>query len=552
MDDALNNSYRFEDFDKKYNLTFGLNGTYATLWFPGSFGVVRAICLVVVSVLGAGFNTFMIVAIIPNRKLRTVRNMLLVHLGGVGLLSSVSVTIYPVLITFHGSWLGGTRMCQAYANLSCLLTSVSVWTIAALSWDKYQTIASPLHHSLGATLKTMLPYFSTLWLCGVVLLLPPLFGANEFFLFSPLGICGLNISSTAGRWYISVIVCLSFIIPSCIVIYCYTHIFRIARTQSSRIAATMLRMVKVIQVPAAPTSHGSSSLRGVKAMGTILQLIGSFLLTYLPYTCVVLYEVIFAAKANAILASIATTLFLAAPLTHAAIYGVKNPILRSSFRRYARRKVQHWCIKDNRRSNSIRSMNRKHSASIKMSIKYTVKCDEKQCILQRTVICQSRPLDDQTAAYENKASSLPRPFPFDMHGDTNNWASPFTADLNIDNCCSQFKDTDSVKQASFCEAQNTLFKYSNKTCENSPFGEIMSAESDCDTIPDELVRLYPLTDISDTLDYRHVNKKKIYSRDKLKYTRRKKKSKRQWRITDHEDMSIYSVENIDSRFEQTV
>ncbi|CAL1531962.1 unnamed protein product, partial [Lymnaea stagnalis] len=174
----------------------------------------------------------MIIAIVPNRRLRTVRNILLVHLGGVGLMSSIFTTMFPAVTTFHGKWVGGKTMCQTYAYVTCVFTSVSVWTIAALSWDKYQTIASPLHHSLTATIRKMLPCFGVFWGCGLILSLPPLFGANEYSLHRTMGICGVNFSSTAGRWYTCVLVCLSFIFPFCLMIYCYAHIFRIARTQS--------------------------------------------------------------------------------------------------------------------------------------------------------------------------------------------------------------------------------------------------------------------------------------------------------------------------------
>ena len=310
-------------------------------------------------------------------------------------------------------------MCQTYAYVTCVFTSVSVWTIAALSWDKYQTIASPLHHSLTATLEKMVPCFLAFWACGVLLSLPPLLGANEFVFHTTMGICGVNHSSSKGRWYTCLLVTAFFVLPFCLMIYCYAHIFRIARTQSSRIAATMLRMVSVIQAPiAAPavsSSQGSSSLslRGTKAMGTILQLIGSFVLTYLPYSIIVLYEVVFSEHANAVFVSIATTLFLAAPFTHAAIYGLRNQILRTSFYRYSRRKYQDlksrrapccWCrggrgsLRDKRRG-SIKGPivgSNKHSLSYvkrgsmapPQAVRCVVKADGRQYVLRRAVSYQ--------------------------------------------------------------------------------------------------------------------------------------------------------------------
>ncbi|XP_012941197.1 G-protein coupled receptor 52-like [Aplysia californica] len=292
-------------------------------------------------------------------------------------------------VLLQGQWVGGAPMCQTYAYVTCVFTSVSVWTIAALSWDKYQTIASPLHHSLTATVRKMLPSFSALWLCGLLLSLPPLLGGNEFTFHPSMGICGVNSASVSGRWYTCLLVCLSFIFPFCLMIYCYAHIFRIARTQSSRIAATMLRMVSVIQAPIAPATQNSLSMRGTKAMGTILQLIGSFVLTYLPYAVIILYEVIFAVHANIVFVSIATTLFLAAPFTHAAIYGIRNQILRTSFYRYARRKAQRCCAKDKRRG-SVKSQGRRVPNHLKLPMKCIVKSDGRQYVLRRTLSYQDK------------------------------------------------------------------------------------------------------------------------------------------------------------------
>uniref|UniRef100_A0A2C9KJT3 G-protein coupled receptors family 1 profile domain-containing protein n=1 Tax=Biomphalaria glabrata TaxID=6526 RepID=A0A2C9KJT3_BIOGL len=453
--------------EAQFTMAFDLNSTLAFSRFknaslsddpeeilPDSVKYVRGACLVVISVLGASFNTFMIIAIVPNRRLRTVRNILLVHLGGVGLLSSVFTTLYPAISMFHGEWVGGTPMCQAYAYVTSVFTSVSVWTIAALSWDKYQTIASPLHHSLTATLQKMLPCFAVFWGCGLVLSLPPLFGANEYALHKPMAICGVKFSSTDGRWYTCVLLCLSFIFPFCLMIYCYAHIFRIARTQSSRIAATMLRMVSVIQAPIAPTTQSSLSLRGTKAMGTILQLIGSFVLTYLPYSIIIIYEVIFAVKANTFFVSIATTLFQAAPFIHAAIYGIRNQILRTSFYRYARRKFQHCCAKDKRRG-SVKSLNRKSPSNMKMPMRCLVRADGKQYVLRRTLSYQGDPPAD--GAGELTSTGFPRPHSFNVLRKANGCSPQLSNGLALHNGNSLKDEGKQVKEVSFSEKDEVSY-----------------------------------------------------------------------------------------------
>lgn len=330
---------------------------------------MHGVFLLVFTVIGSAFNVFIVVAIVPNRRLRTVRNILLVHLGAVGLASSLLTTLYAGMVSLCGYWIGGQIMCHVYGFIQSTLTLATVWTIAALSWDKYQTIASPLHHSLAATPRKMTSLFSVFWVSALIMALPPLFGGNSY-VFSPItGTCFINHLDILGRWYVGVLVSAMFYIPLLVMIYCYTHIFRIARTQSSRIAATMVRMACVVQAPIAlstpTTAPLSASIQGTKAMLTILQLVGAFLLTYIPFSIVILVETTSGNKVvDAMIVSIVTTLFQAAPMTNSAIYGIRNKILRSSFIRYTRRKIQLFCYKDKRkgsvkRSSSFRTSQRK-------------------------------------------------------------------------------------------------------------------------------------------------------------------------------------------------
>ena len=308
--------------------------------------------------------------------------------------------------------------CETYAYTSCVLSVVSVWTIAALSWDEYQTIAAPLHHSLTATLRKMLPCFVALWMLGLVLSLPPLLGGNEFVYISAMGICGVNSASTSGRWYTCTLVFISFVFPFSVMVYCYTHIFRIARSQSSRIAATMFRMMNLIQAPIAPVTR--TSIRGTKAMSTILQLVGSFTLTYLPNVVIILYEVCFAVHANTVVVSIGTTLFLAAPFTHGAVYGLRNKILRTSFYHYARRKIQRLSRKKDRRKGSVRYPAKRNVNHV--PLKCMVRSDGKHSVLKRSASYQEGAENGLRKEFCNAnsapAASLVRPHSYNVIQDS--------------------------------------------------------------------------------------------------------------------------------------
>lgn len=278
-------------------------------------------------------------------------------------------TLYAGVISLTGKWVGGQVTCQMYGFIQSTLTLVSVWTIAALSWDKYQTIASPLHHSMTAKVRKMTMIFGIFWASAVVLAIPPLLGENEYVFYPVAGTCFMNHLDIASRWYVGIFISFMFYIPLLVMLYCYTHIFRIARTQSSRIAATMVRMACVVQAPVTPNTPATSTdstIKGTKAMMTILQLVGAFTVTYIPYSVFILFEACAGSRTlNAMVISIVITLFQAAPMTNSAIYGMRNKILRKSFIRYVRRKIQHFCYKDKRRG-SVKSMRR--SSSFRISL----------------------------------------------------------------------------------------------------------------------------------------------------------------------------------------
>lgn len=354
----VNGSYTYVDTDHHTNLDIFQQELPQT---------ARGVSLVIFVAIGFAFNTFMIVSIVPNRRLRTVRNILLVHLGCTGLLLSFFINLSTAVVSFTGKWLGGVVICQIYGFILSVLTFVTCWTITALSWDKYQTIASPLRHSLTATAIKMIVCFAVFWTVACTLSMPPLLGGSRYVFHAEKGICFVCTKSLTGKLYIVSFLLAAIYIPLGVMLFCYTHIYRIARTQSSRIAATMIQMTCVIQATIAPNSPPSNlSIKGTKAMCTIFQLIGSFVVVYIPLSVILLAELVTSDdfRMNSVISSSFIMLFLSAPVVHASVYGLRNKILRNSFHRYLRRKVRYCCYKD-KRKNSIKSFRSIRSASFK-------------------------------------------------------------------------------------------------------------------------------------------------------------------------------------------
>lgn len=117
-------------------------------------------------------------------------------------------------------------------------------------------------------------------------------------------------------------------------------------TLSAQVTITHQRNPFFVPTVTAP-SAGGPKFRGKSAIYTVLQLLGSFMLLYLPYYGVILWE----SSANILLikepkaklhphfVSIVSTLLTCSPSVNGFLYGVKSKTVRKTFQNYWRKKV---------------------------------------------------------------------------------------------------------------------------------------------------------------------------------------------------------------------
>lgn len=116
-------------------------------------------------------------------------------------------------------------------------------------------------------------------------------------------------------------------------------------TLSAQVTITHQRNPFFVPTVTAPAS-GGPKFRGRNAISTVLQLLISFLLLYVPYYALVLWE----ASASALLATaskpihphiftLASTLLTCSPPINGFLYGVRSKALRKTFQNYWRKKV---------------------------------------------------------------------------------------------------------------------------------------------------------------------------------------------------------------------
>lgn len=113
--------------------------------------------------------------------MRNVPNILIASLSlGDFLLIIVSVPLTSVLYTFV-SWPFGTVGCKVNHYMQTLSLGVSVFTLTALSADRYVAIVDPMAKLTGCTQRTTIGIALAIWLLSAILAIPDAVISSEEF-----------------------------------------------------------------------------------------------------------------------------------------------------------------------------------------------------------------------------------------------------------------------------------------------------------------------------------------------------------------------------------
>lgn len=158
----------------------------------------------VVFVVGLVGNGTLIYTVLRNKKMRNVPNIFIVSLAaGDLLLILVSVPFTATIYTFN-YWAYGQFMCKLNEFLQSLSLGVSVFTLTALSGDRYTAIVNPMKkHQSNATMRTMCTAVG-IWGFAFVLAIPDAVTSHvthDEVSWGDLTYCHLYPDSI-GDWYI--------------------------------------------------------------------------------------------------------------------------------------------------------------------------------------------------------------------------------------------------------------------------------------------------------------------------------------------------------------
>ncbi|XP_060521440.1 G-protein coupled receptor 161-like isoform X2 [Cylas formicarius] len=322
-----------------------------------------SLSLTLISVLGLAVNGYIFVVVLITKQFANASNILLLHLGSVNILLGVLSLSFSVPGIKGIEWPTSGAACTLYGFFFTLFHPLALWTVCGLNCDRYYVIAAPLHYSHIVSSKKVIIGLAIGWTISLVLCIPPLFTVAPYSYIPGLGACAPDFSVGDGTvWYAAAFTALSLLLPATVIVCCNLKILMIARYHRHRIASAIYEVTLSAQVTIThqrnpffvPTvtapSSGGPRFKGRSAICSVFELVGSFLVLYVPYYVALLLE----AAINSLDGSRTAALVQENTLSHfynlvtallactlpvnGFLYGLRSKALRKTFQNYWRKK----------------------------------------------------------------------------------------------------------------------------------------------------------------------------------------------------------------------
>ncbi|XP_072038558.1 melatonin receptor type 1B-B-like [Amphiura filiformis] len=190
---------------------------------------------VAVFVIGLGGNIIVVVAFMIFKKLRSLGSVFIVNTAVSDILVGLLGDLFIIVgIATHGEYLINNKpLCDMSSFLCASVCIVSVWSIAAASFNGYIRVCHHLAYAKIYTPATVGLMLLGIWSAGILILLPTLFGWGSHYYDPVLMFC--IPSSTSSVSYTFFMVFTGWGIPLVVIVFSFTRIILTVRASSKNL-----------------------------------------------------------------------------------------------------------------------------------------------------------------------------------------------------------------------------------------------------------------------------------------------------------------------------
>ena len=237
--------------------------------------IVYLLITVIVGLAGTLGNLLVIGALMVHKRLRVLSNVFIGNLAVADL--HVTAIISPSIITAvlrPNVFIKYPVLCEVLAVICFVSCFCSVWSICAISLNRYVAICHRVSYPRIYNRVTVPCYVALMWIYAFTIDLPNFFGWSGHILDTKAYFC--NIDYTAHYSYNCFLIIFGLCVPMTITCFSYVSIFLYAKKTHKQLQK---HSEIVIQV---------TDLRLLKTVGTIFT---TFMLMWTPYAIVLVFNV---------------------------------------------------------------------------------------------------------------------------------------------------------------------------------------------------------------------------------------------------------------------
>ncbi|XP_059185751.1 probable G-protein coupled receptor [Centropristis striata] len=256
--------------------------------------------MVTLNVLALLANTAVLVVVIKAPHLR--KFTFVCHLCAVDLLSAI--LLMPLGIVSNSPYFAGVVFtlleCQVYVFLNVILMAASIFTITAISVERYYYIVHPMRYEVKMTLKLTAAVIVMVWVASAALSLSTVFGwPTSAYGSTSAAHCALHWShSDQRRVFYAFFSVTCFCLPAAVIFAVYCNVYKVARvaarqhgplplwtnSQLKHRSDSINSQTTIITTRNAPRRIiRDRPFGGGKAALTLVVIVGQFLVCWLPY-----------------------------------------------------------------------------------------------------------------------------------------------------------------------------------------------------------------------------------------------------------------------------
>lgn len=257
--------------------------------------------MVTLNILALLANTAVLVVVMKAPHLR--KFAFVCHLCAVDLLCAM--LLMPLGIVSSSPYFAGVVFtvleCQVYVFLNVILIAASIFTITAISVERYYYIVHPMRYEVKMTLKLTAAVMLMVWVASAVLGLSTVFGWPSYSTLSTISAahCSLHWSHLDHRRVFSLLFSVTcFCLPAAVIFVVYCNVYKVARvaarqhgplptwthSQLKHRSDSINSQTTIITTRNAPRRiMRDRPYGGGKAALTLVVIVGQFLICWLPY-----------------------------------------------------------------------------------------------------------------------------------------------------------------------------------------------------------------------------------------------------------------------------